>query len=99
MNFQKAKNAVKTLLIASVLACVVSFIFSDNGTPVSAYAIIIALGLLVMSFIVAYNFCKCPYCGKHILIGMLTVKDCPKCHRNLITGERKKGKGGKRVKH
>lgn len=99
MNFQKAKTAVKFLLITSILACVVSFIFADNGTPTSAYAILIGLGLLVMAFIVAFNFCKCPYCGKRILIGMLTVTHCPQCRRNLVTGERKKGKGGKKTKH
>ena len=99
MNFENAKKTVKFLLFASVAACIVSLIFSGNGTSLSALAMLAALGLLILAFITAYNFCKCPYCGKRILLGVLTVTHCPQCRRNLVTGERKKGKGGKKVKH
>jgi len=99
MNFEKAKKVVKLMLFASVAACIVSLIVSENGTPLSAYVMLAALGLLVFAFIVAYNFCKCPFCGKRILLGVLTVTHCPACRRNLVTGERKKGSGGKKIRH
>ena len=36
---------------------------------------------------------RCPNCGKVIFLGVMAVKACPRCHRNLVTG--KKMKSGK----
>ena len=44
--------------------------------------------IFVGTIICVYQFCRCPYCGKHIMLGVLAVKDCPRCHRNLATGKK-----------
>ena len=33
---------------------------------------------------------RCPSCGKVIFFGVLAVKSCPRCHRNLVTGKKMK---------
>ena len=33
---------------------------------------------------------RCPNCGKVIFFGVLAVKSCPRCHRNLVTGKKMK---------
>ena len=44
--------------------------------------------IFVGTIICVYQFCRCPYCGKHIMLGVLAVKDCPRCRRNLATGKK-----------
>ena len=99
MNFEKAKKITTALFVGSLFACVVSLFFADSNPQYTLYAFCIAIAMLVMGIIVAATFCKCPYCGKRILLGMLKVTHCPSCRRDLVTGVRKKGKGGKKIKH
>ena len=44
--------------------------------------------IFIGTIICVYQFCRCPYCGKHIMLGVLAVKDCPRCRRNLATGKK-----------
>lgn len=95
MNFDKAKNAVKLLLVACVLFCVGSIATAGKGNAPVIFTLV-SIACFVLSFVVVSLFCKCPYCGKRIYLGLFKVTHCPHCRRNLVTGARKKGKGGKR---
>ena len=48
--------------------------------------------LMVLSLICLFAFCRCPWCGKRITSGLMQIKVCPHCNRNLETGLRAKGK-------
>ena len=95
MKFDKAKNVVKTLLAICMVLCLISVITTSLNPQLSFLATIISGICFIMSFVVAFLYCKCPYCGNRIMLGMFKVKNCPKCHRNLVTGE-KAGKGNKK---
>ena len=94
MNFDRGRNLAKLLIIMCVVFCVLGVI--TNGESVSAYFTIISFVCFVVSFVVLKLYCRCPYCGKTIFVGLFNATECPHCRRNLTTGKRKKGKGGKR---
>ena len=43
-----------------------------------------------MVIVVAARDCRCPSCGKRIINGVLVLDTCPRCKRNLYTGEKPK---------
>ena len=95
MKLDKAINAVKACLVLCIVLCVIS-IFTTTLDPQLSFLATLVSGLsFVISFVIALIFCKCPYCGKRILLGMFKLKRCPKCHRDLATGERN-SKGNKK---
>lgn len=96
MNFEKAKNAVKACIAGSVICCAADLLFVPEGSNMAAYLLLGSIIFAVLSIILIFNFCKCPYCGKRITVGLFAVKECPSCRRDLATGQRRKGKGGKR---
>ena len=91
MKFDKARDLVK-LLMALCVALMLISLFSGGNPNLAAMTALISLISLISSFIVIGLFCKCPYCGKHIYLGLLKATHCPKCRRDLITGVKKKGK-------
>lgn len=99
MTFEKAKNAVKALVAGSVALCLIDLFFVPEGTEISAYIALGSIACLTLAIVFIFSFCKCPYCGKRIALGLFKVTHCPSCRRDLVTGERKKGKGGKRNKY
>ena len=40
--------------------------------------------------VVAARGCRCPSCGKRIISGVLVLDTCPRCKRNLYTGDKPK---------
>ena len=39
------------------------------------------------------KYCRCPNCGKVILLGVLAINTCPRCKHSLTTGKKvKKGR-------
>ena len=51
--------------------------------------------LLLFTLAVVMKWARCPWCGGSLLRKFFTLKVCPHCHRDLITGKRKKGHGGR----
>jgi len=90
--FEYGRKIVKYLLIASLLAAGASlFFFKDN---VSAQYTLMGLTLVMFLGIFYFmaRYCKCPRCGRTIILGVLAVTSCPHCHRNLETGRKTKKK-------
>ena len=46
--------------------------------------------LFATALVCMLTYCCCPNCGKVIFFGVLAVKSCPRCHRNLVTGKKMK---------
>ena len=99
MSLNTAKKVVRYLLILCVATAIFGVALASQHSPNAAYVSLISLALFALSIIVLLVFSKCPFCGKRITKGLFTVTHCPHCRRDLITGVKKKGKGGKRVKH
>lgn len=99
MSLKTAKNVIRYLLIGCVVTAVFGVVLSAQHSPNAVYASLVSFVLFFIALIMLFAFSKCPFCGKRILKGLYTATHCPHCRRDLITGVKKKGKGGKRVKH
>ena len=91
MKFDKARNLVKFLLALCLLFGLAGIIISDKGLAFSVYFSLASMICFVLTFIVIALFCKCPYCGKVVYLGLFKATHCPKCRRNFETGVKKKG--------
>ena len=92
MKFDKARNLVKLLLGMCIVACLASIIANDSSAQMASVFGMLSAVFFILAFIVIGLFCKCPNCGKRIYLGLFKAVNCPNCKRNLITGEKTKGK-------
>lgn len=86
-TFEYGKNISKYFIIFAILLCVASLLV-PQGTYLQGIMIIATLALLVATVVVLYKYCRCPYCGKRIMMGVLRVTSCPRCRRSLTTGKK-----------
>lgn len=96
MNFEKAKKVVTVFLVLSCVACVVGLTAFASGSTEANYAGLAAIIFLFLAVGSAFKWCRCPWCGQLLFRRMYKLKVCPACNRDLTTGKKKKGKGGKR---
>ena len=90
-SFIQGRELAKKVMIGIVLCSVFSVI------SLSMASFVVQMGLValttVLIFVLIYvlvKYCRCPYCGKLIILGVLAVTDCPRCRRNLTTGKKSK---------
>ena len=89
-NFEYGKRMSRYTIVGSLITCIAALVlFGANGT-MQLICMVISAALLVATGVIIYRNCTCPYCGKHIMSGVLVVKECPRCKRNLTTGKRAK---------
>lgn len=89
-TFEYGKQMAKTTLICSIIACAVNLLFLPSGSIAQLIGLSLSLVLMATTVVAMYKYCRCPYCGKRIMMGVLTVKACPSCHRNLVSGKKVK---------
>ena len=92
MKFDKARNLVKLLLAMCIVFSIVSIAVNGTDSVMVLYAPILSLMFFVLAFVVIFLYCRCPNCGKRVFLGLFKAVNCPRCRRNLITGEKSKGK-------
>ena len=92
MNFDRARNLVKFLLVFCLALGLAGIITADTGMAYSVYFALASMLCFVLAFVVIVLFCKCPYCGKVVYLGLFKATHCPKCRRSFETGVKKKGK-------
>ena len=86
-TFEYGRNISKYLVIFAIVLCVLSLLV-PQGTYVQIVIIAATLALTIATFVVLYKYCRCPYCGKRIMIGVLRVTVCPRCRRSLTSGKK-----------
>ena len=91
-NFEYGKTICKWLVLFSVIFAVGSLIIFPSGSTEQLILLIASIICFVSTIVVIVKFCRCPYCGKVIFTGVLTVTNCPSCKRNLKTGKKSKSK-------
>lgn len=89
-SFEYGRRISKYLALCAIFSCLAGIFAADEGSMQQLIFVLISCALFAATVIVMYRHCRCPYCGKHIMIGVLTVKTCPACHRNLVTGKKTK---------
>ena len=88
-DFVYGRDRLKKLLIFTAIGCAISLL-----TPKYSYVQLAFMCMTCVLFATAlvciFKYCRCPNCGKVIFFGVLAVKSCPRCHRNLVTGKKMK---------
>ena len=92
MELKTAKTLTMLSIVMSVICALIGLIGYGPENPARTYFAVAAILLMVQSLICLFVFCRCPWCGKRITSGLMQIKVCPHCNRNLETGLRAKGK-------
>ena len=92
MELKTAKTLTMLSIVMSVICALIGLIGYGPENPARTYFAVAAILLRVLSLICLFAFCRCPWCGKRITSGLMQIKVCPHCNRNLETGLRAKGK-------
>ncbi|NCB50941.1 MAG: hypothetical protein EOM54_03520 [Clostridia bacterium] len=96
MNFNTAKKIVAFLVGISFVICIGGLVVFEKDSIQSQYCAIAALAALLAAVAVVLKWGRCPWCGHLIIRGLFSKTVCPYCKRDLETGKKKKGKGGKK---
>ena len=91
-DFAYGKRLARNCIVAAVVFCLLSAFAVPAGSMVQIILTVISTGLMVATGVAMYRYCRCPHCGKHIIVGVLALTNCPRCHRNLTTGQKMKKK-------
>lgn len=89
-TFEYGRQLAKTSVICAVIVCIVNIFFFPAGSAAQLVGLGVSLILMVATVVIMYKYCRCPYCGKRIMTGVLTVKVCPSCRRSLASGKKVK---------
>ena len=90
-GFERGRSIVRVLMVLAIAFAVLGLLFSRENTGQQMILLVAALACVAGFVIAALVLCRCPYCGKRILSGVLVIKVCPKCKRSLTTGKKMKG--------
>ena len=90
-SFIHGRELTKKLVIATCIGCALSILFMLMGNEPLHLALVAftTVGMIATVYVMV-KYCVCPHCGKHITMGLLAVKTCPRCRRDLITGKKYK---------
>ena len=88
-NLEYGKKLAKFLMVAVVVLGAFT-VFAGANPMLQQILLILTVACMIGTVVSVYKYCRCPYCGKHILMGVLRAKVCPSCTRNLTTGKKAK---------
>ena len=91
-NFEDTKSLIKTLVVLAVICCLGSLFFTQEGSRLQLILILLTLVFMIAAVVVIFLYSRCPSCGKVIAFGVLKATSCPRCKRNLVTGQKMKKK-------
>ena len=88
-SFMRGRDLLKKLLIGDFISAILAtFMRSDPGLMFFFSGLTLLLFIAIIY--IAAKFCRCPNCGKHILLGVLAIDTCPRCKHSLTTGKKVK---------
>lgn len=96
MRFISARKLVGFFLGMAIMAIVTGVAAYMKGTTDLTFYVVGAFGSLLLCIAVILKWCRCPWCNKLIFNRLFYTSECPSCRRNLQTGKKRKGKGGRR---
>ena len=91
-TFEDTKSLIKTLVVLAVICCLASLFFTQEGSRLQLILILLTLVFMIAAVVVIFLYSRCPSCGKVIVFGVLKATSCPRCKRNLVTGQKMKKK-------
>ena len=88
MHIKTARKLVMWTMVLSVICAVAGLLFFEPGTVASLYITVAAFGLMVVSIVILFGFCRCPWCGQRVTHGLMKAEYCPHCKKDFDTGLR-----------
>ena len=89
-TFIQGRELAKKLAIGTAISCVAGILLAQMHSSLELIFVTLTFVLFVATVYVIIKYCKCPYCGKHIFLGVLKINSCPSCHRSFTTGKKMK---------
>ena len=89
-NFARGQKLVRYLLVAALVAGAAGLLLFREGTMQQTVCVLLSAAFITAVIVVAARDCRCPSCGKRIISGVLVLDTCPRCKRNLYTGDKPK---------
>lgn len=89
-TFARGQKLVRYLLVAALAAGAAGLLLFQEGTMQQTVCVLLSAAFIVSVIVVAARDCRCPSCGKRIINGVLALNTCPRCKRNLYTGDKPK---------
>ncbi len=89
-NYESARARLRTVLIASALACAGSLLTPQDYLMLKLFFTTATVLLFFTVVFIIVRECRCPHCGKIIFLGALSATHCPRCRRSLTTGKKMK---------
>ncbi len=87
-DFERGRTYAIVLVAVSLCLSVGAYLLTEQGSVQNIAMIAGSLLAIVCAVVSVVKLCRCPYCGKMILTGVLRMETCPKCRRSLITGDK-----------
>ena len=88
-DFVYGRERLRILLVATAVGCAASLL-TPQYSLVQVALMCLTVVLFVTCLPLIFKYCRCPNCGKVIFLGVMALKSCPRCHRNLVTGKKMK---------
>ncbi len=92
MHIKTARKLLMVFMIVAVVGALIGLIFLEPGTPLSVYVTMGSFGCMVISMILLFGYCKCPWCGKRITANLMKAEYCPYCKKDFDTGLKHRGR-------
>ena len=96
MSFKTVKKVAIAGLVLSLAMCFIGVFGMDPSSQQAGSMAIWAIVVLMFTMAVVLKWSRCPWCGELIIKKLFSIKECPHCGRDLETGRKKKGKGGRK---
>ncbi len=96
MSFKTVKKVAIAGLVLSLAMCLIGVFGMEPGSEQAGSMAIWAVVVLLFTMAVVLKWSRCPWCGELIIVKLFKLKECPHCGRDLETGKKKKGKGGRK---
>ena len=87
-SFARGQKLVRYLLVAALVSGAAGLLLFREGTMQQTVCVLLSAALIVAVIVVAARFCRCPSCGKRVINGVLVLSTCPRCKRDLYTGDK-----------
>ena len=88
-SFVRGRDLLKKLLVGDFVSAILAT-FTRNNMGLMFFFTAATLLMFIAIIYIAAKYCRCPNCGKHIVLGVLAVETCPRCRHSLTTGKKVK---------
>ena len=95
MDIKTTRKVVTIGFTICIFASLIGIFFGAGNPELSNYMLIVAVIVFLFTAAIIMKYARCPWCGGSLLRKFFTLKVCPHCHRDLETGKKKKGHGGR----